>query len=395
MTTRKLYYEDLYAREFDAEVIDQYEHDGKFYVTLNQTLFYPSGGGQPYDTGTIDDIEILEVMEKGENIIHVLKQELTNKNVHGILNWDRRFELMQQHLGEHIFAGMLYNLHGLHTARMRIEGDNVSIDLDTPANESIIFEAEAAANEAIWKNIPVEIIYPTMDEVKALARKLPPANPVMPIRIVNIPGVDYVPCCGVHVSSTGQVGLIKITSYENHKGGTRIYLKSGRAAYRWVASVQNEVRKAEAELVCGYEGINEKILNLKSQLHDQKLYNEKTLERFLKPLAKKLITDSNNKIIKHVMKDSSQDEIKHLFKLITELNHDVIALLACENSEGVFIMFGTNKNNKAVDVRLAFKKAITMLDGKGGGSSFSAQGWGKNSQTLNDALDEAEKLLVK
>ena len=394
MSTRKLYYEDLYAREFDAEIIDQYEHDGKFYVTLNQTLFFPSGGGQPYDTGYIDDVEVLEVMEKGDEIIHVLKNKLVNKNVHGVLNWDRRFELMQQHLGEHIFAGMLYNLHGLHTARMRIEGDNVSIDLDTPADENIIFEAESAANEAVWKDIPVDVLYPDMEEVKANARKLPPANAIMPVRIVKIPGVDYVPCCGVHVSSTGQVGLIKITSFENHKGGTRIYLKSGRAAYRWVASVQNEVRKAEAELVCGYEGINEKILVLKSQLHEQKLYNDKTLERFLKPLAEQLINEAGaNKVVKHVMRDSNQDEIKHLFKLITEINHDVITLLACVSSEGVFIMFGTNKNNKNIDVRSAFKKAITILDGKGGGSSFSAQGWGKNSVALDAALSEAEKLL--
>ena len=188
--------------------------------------------------------------------------------------------------------------------------------------------------------------------------------------------------------------MIKITSFENHKGGTRIYLKSGRAAYRWVASVQNEVRKAEAELVCGYEGINEKILVLKSQLHEQKLYNDKTLDRFLKPLAEQLINEAGaNKVVKHVMRDSNQDEIKHLFKLITEINHDVITLLACVSSEGVFIMFGTNKNNKNIDVRSAFKKAITILDGKGGGSSFSAQGWGKNSVALDAALSEAEKLL--
>ena len=137
--TKKLYYENLYAQEFDAEVINQIEKDGKFYVTLNQTLFYPSGGGQPYDTGFIDDVEVVEVFEEGENIIHVLKNKLENKNVHGVLNWDRRFELMQQHLGEHIFAGMLYNLHGLHTARMRIEGDNVSIDIDTQTDENVIF----------------------------------------------------------------------------------------------------------------------------------------------------------------------------------------------------------------------------------------------------------------
>ena len=391
--TKKLYYENLYAQEFDAEVINQTEKDGKFYVTLNQTLFYPSGGGQPYDTGFIDDVEVVEVFEDGENIIHVLKNKLENKNVHGILNWDRRFELMQQHLGEHIFAGMLFNLYGLHTARMRIECENVSIDLDEGADEKIIFEAEEAANEIVWKNIPVEILYPEIDEIKIHARKQPPKNAILPIRIVKIEGADYVPCCGVHVASTGEVGLIKITSFENHKGGKRIYLRCGKAAYKWLKSVNDELRKAEAELVCGYEGINEKILNLKSQIHDLKIENEKIIERFLNPVAENLIENAKNKIIKYVMKNSNQDEVKHLFKLITEKNHEVTALLACENSEGIFFIAGTNKNNKNVDVRPAFKKAIEILGGKGGGSSFSAQGWGKNFDKLNEALDEAEKIL--
>ena len=390
--TKKLFYEDLYAREFDAEVINQAEHDGKFFVTLDKTLFYPGGGGQPCDLGFIDDVEVLEVMEDGENIIHVLNSEIKNKNVHGVLNWDRRFELMQQHLGEHIFAGMLYNLHGLHTARMRIEGDNVSIDVDSDVGEDVIFEAESAANEAVWKNIPVEILYPSMDEVKKFARKLPPEKSTQPIRIVKIEGVDYVPCCGVHVNSTGQVGLIKITSFENHKGGKRIYLKSGKAAYRWVKSVYDEVRKAESELVCGYEGINGKILNLKTQIHNLKITNENNTERFLKPIAENLLK-SDSKIIRHVMKNSTQDEIKILFRLITEMNHEVSAMLANvdENSGGIFLMFGCNRENKNFDVRPAFKKAIEILNGKGGGSSFSCQGFGKGD--INSALDEAEKIL--
>lgn len=390
--SQKLYYENLYAREFDAEILNQYEHDGKFHVILDKTLFFPSGGGQPFDTGFIGGVEVQEVLEKNGEIIHVLAGGLNNKKVHGVLNWERRFEFMQQHLGEHIFAGMLFNLHGLHTARMRVEGGNVSIDIDTPVKEEFIFEAEAAANEAVWRDIPVEILYPDIEEVKKFARKLPPENAELPIRIVKIEGVDYVPCCGVHVSSTGQVGLIKITSFENHKGGTRIYLKCGAAAYRWLASFYGEVRKAESELVCGYESINDKILNLKSQIKELKNENEQTLEKFLRPLAEDL---AENKIIKYVMKNSSQDDVKHLFRLITEINREAVALLACENSEGVFIMFGTNRDNKNVDVRPAFKKAILILDGKGGGSSFSAQGWGKNSEKLSAALDEAEEEVKK
>ena len=297
---------------------------------------------------------------------------------------------MQQHLGEHLFAGCLYNLHQIHTARMRIEGDNVSIDTDKTVDIDSVLEAEYEANKAIWKNIPVEIIYPDWEEIKANARKLPPQN-AENIRIVKVKGVDYVPCCGLHVNTTGQVGLIKITSIENHKGGSRIYLKCGNAAYRWLNSLYHEVRKAEAELVCGYDGINEKILVLKNQIHELKSLNESITEKFLKPIAENLINNSESineyKLVKYIMRDSNQDDVKKMFRILTE-NHNVIAVIACENSDGVFITIGTHKENKNIDIRNAFKTAINILDGKGGGSKFCAQGWGKNHK-LDEAIESA------
>ena len=391
--TKKLYYEDLYAREFDADILSLSEHDGNFHAVLNQTLFYPGGGGQPCDTGTLDGIEVLEVLEQGHEIIHVLKFAPENQHVHGVLDWDKRFELMQQHLGEHLLAGCLYNLHEIHTARMRIEGENVSIDTDKPADMSMLLDAERAANEAVWADIPVEVIYPDIEEVKANARKLPPENAELPIRIVKVAGVDYVPCCGVHVSSTGQVGLVKVTSVENHKGGSRIYLRCGRAAYRWLDDVYHEVRKAESELVCGYDGINEKIAVLKSQIRDLKAQNDATVEHFLKPVAEDLVNGAESfcgyRLVKHIMKSSGQDEVKRMFKLLTEGHHDVVAVLAGENGEGVFLTIGTHKENKNIDVRAVFKKAIVDLDGRGGGSAFCAQGWGKCSESLGDVLESA------
>ena len=390
--TTKLYYEDLYAREFDAEIISQFEHDGKFHVVLNQTLFYPSGGGQPCDLGTLDGIDVLDVHEQGHEIVHVLKSELADTHVHGVIDWARRFELMQQHLGEHLLAGCLYSLHDIHTARMRIEGDNVSIDTDKPIAIDAILEAEHAANEAVWRDIPVEVIYPDIEEVKACARKLPPENAELPIRIVKVAGVDYVPCCGLHVSSTGQVGLVKVTSVENHKGGSRIYLRCGSAAYRWLDDVYHVMRKAESELVCGYDGINEKIAVLKGQIRDLKAQNEATTEKFMRPVADELANSAESlggyKLVVHVMHSSGQEDVKHMFRLLTE-RHEVIALLAGENDEGVFLTFGTHKDNKNVDVRGAFRKAITALEGKGGGSSFCAQGWGKKTQELGQVLNDA------
>lgn len=395
--TAKLFYDAPYAKEFDAELLSQSEHDGKFHIILDRTLFYPGGGGQPCDTGTLDGAEVLEVIEHGEEIIHITASPVEGKMIHGVLNWEKRFGNMQQHLGEHLFAGALWNLHHIHTARMRIEGDNVSIDTDIPADISAILEAESSANAAIWADIPAEVIFPDMAEIKELARKLPPENAVPPVRIIKVEGVDYVPCCGVHASSTGQVGLVKVISCENHKGGSRIYLRCGRAAYRWITSLYHEVRKAESELVCGYDGINDKIAILKSQIHALKSQNEALTVRYLKPLVDSLLSHAEVcgqfKIISHVMNQSSQDEIKHLFKLITDKDKDSIAIIAGENEDGVFIMAGCNKENKNVDVRPAFRKAIEILGGKGGGSPFSAQGWGKNSEALNTAMNEAVNIL--
>lgn len=396
--TYKLYYDNLYSKEFDAHITSQSQHDGKFFITLDQTLFYPSGGGQPCDLGTIDGVEVLDVHEQGHDIIHVLASPLTSSHVHGVLDWQRRFELMQQHLGEHLFAGCLFNLHGLHTQRMRIEGDNVSIDTDKPADLSIILEAERAANSAIWADISVQVIYPGIDEIKAQARKLPPENAELPIRIIKVEGVDYVPCCGLHVSSTGQVGLVKITSVENHKGGSRIYMRCGASAYRWLDDVYHVLRKAESELVCGTDGINDKIAALKAQIHDLKAHNEATLERFMKPLADDLAANAETlgtfRIVKHVMKPSGQDEVKHLYRLLTENHHDVIALIAGESESGVYVMTGTHKENKNVDVRPAFRKVIAALEGKGGGTSFCAQGSGRNTAGVDEALGEAVSEIV-
>ena len=335
---------------------------------------------------------MLDVHEHGREIVHVLKSEIPCKNVHGVLDWSRRFELMQQHLGEHLLAGCLYSLHEVHTARMRIEGGNVSIDTDKPITLDAILEAERAANEAVWADIPVEVIYPDIEEVKACARKLPPENAELPIRIVKVAGVDYVPCCGLHVSSTGQVGLVKVTSVENHKGGSRIYLRCGSAAYKWLDEVYHVVKRAESELVCGYDGINEKIAVLKGQIHDLKAQNEATTERFLRPVAEELVNEAETlgkyRLVKYVMASSGQDDVKRMFRILTE-RHDVIAVLAGENEEGVFLTFGTHKDNKDIDVRSAFRKAITALEGKGGGSSFCAQGWGKKTSSLGQVLEDA------
>ena len=144
--------------------------------------------------------------------------------------------------------------------------------------------------------------------------------------------------------------------------------------------------------MCGYDGINDKIAALKSQIHALKSQNEALTVKALKPIADSLLKDAEisggHKIVRHIMNHSSQDEAKHLFRLITE-DKEAVAVIACVNDEGVFMMIGTDRGNKAADVRQAFRRAIGILGGKGGGTPFSAQGWGKNAQAVNEAVDAA------
>ncbi len=403
MITKKLYYENIYAREFDSEIINSKNNpDGTFEITLAQTLFYPGGGGQPCDLGFINGVEVINVFEDhtGE-IIHVLKNNFDTenlKNIHGVINWQRRFEYMQQHLGEHIFAGMLYKLHGLNTSRMRIENDNISLDIDDQQVElDIILEAEREANKVVWQNIPVEIIYPDIEEIKLHARKLPGDKAIPPFRVVKVGDVDYVPCCGTHPDTTGQIGLIKVISAENHKGGTRIYLHCGSAAYEWLHKLWLEIKNAESELVCGDLNITEKILNLKHQIRELKNNAQNITRHFLKPLAENLINNAEEfnglKIIVHVLENSEQDSAKELSRLLTE-QPDIIALVAAVNNEGAFLMFSCNKNSHA-DVRKAFKSTIETLNGKGGGAAFSAQGHcgAVEVEKLRNALAHAKEII--
>jgi len=407
--TKKLYYENLYRTEFDAAVRRQEEGKGGVRVVLDRTLFYPGGGGQPCDLGTLDGRNVLDVFEEGEEIVHILDGPLPEgkTDVHGVIDWGRRFELMQQHLGQHLLAAALFKGFELRTSRMRIEGDDVSMDFDnTHVDEETLRQAEEEANEAVWRDIPVEILYPGFDEVKLHARKLPPKTSE-PIRIVKVGDVDYVPCCGLHVQRTGEVGVIKVMSLENHKGGTRVHLRCGRAAWRWLDVTCREARRVQLELTCGPDGMFQRVLHLKDEIRELSSRNGELLDQAAASLAERLLRDAERSgeciLVTHVLDGAGQDELKRLFHTLTQ-RRGVVALLAGADAQGVSLLFGCHREgqrplpsgDKAVDVRGAFKRAAELTGVRGGGSSCCAQGRGslcKTREQLQAALDAAAEVM--
>ena len=228
--TEKLYYLDAYAAKFTAKVLECTQEKKNWKVVLNRTLFYPEGGGQPADMGILGGAKVLDVHEKDDIITHTTDKPLeVGAEVEGEIDWERRFDLMQNHSGEHILSGVICRKYGCDNVGFHMGKETITIDLNTKIPDEDLAWLEEKANEAIWNNVPVGIRYPSKEELAALDYRSKKELEGQ-VRIVNVGDYDCCACCGTHVKLAGEIGLIKIISAQNYKGGTRLELLSGKRA---------------------------------------------------------------------------------------------------------------------------------------------------------------------
>lgn len=230
--TQLLYQNNSYLTQFFATVTgcEKAQKDGCFLITLSETAFYPEGGGQPADTGTLDGAAVLDVQEKCGEVYHLTNTAfLVGKTVSGIIDWERRFDLMQQHSGEHIVSGLLHAAVGASNVGFHLGSEIVTIDLDKPVTLEILLAIERQANEIVFANHETVLSYPTKQALLSIDyRSKKPIDGQ--VRLVEFPAADLCACCGTHVARTGEIGLIKFCSLQNYKGGVRIGMVSGRRA---------------------------------------------------------------------------------------------------------------------------------------------------------------------
>ena len=228
--TRKLYYEDCGLATAAGVVTGCERGEGGYLVTLDATVFYPEGGGQACDLGTLGDVRVLDVQERGEEVVHLCDGPLAvGSTVAGKIDWDRRFDLMQQHTGEHMVSGVICARFGCHNVGFHVGSEVITIDFDGPVPPEELPSIEAQVNAAIWQDIPVRCWVPSPEELPGVVYRTKRALP-WPVRIVGVPGVDSCACCGLHVASTGQVGLVKLFSCVRFHQGVRIEMACGRRA---------------------------------------------------------------------------------------------------------------------------------------------------------------------
>ena len=242
----KLYYADSHIRNFTARVTGCEQTEKGYLITLDATAFYPEGGGQACDIGTLGSVRVLDVREKNEEVYHLCDGPLTvGETVEGNLDWERRFDLMQQHTGEHILTGIIYKRYGHGNCGFHIGADVLTVDFDGPIPAEDLPSLEWAVNRAIWENVPVSCYIPSPEELPSVPYRAKKALP-WPVRIVEIRNYDICACCGVHTKFSGEVGLVKLLSCVKFHQGVRIEMVCGGRALRLMDAIYNQNKQVSA-----------------------------------------------------------------------------------------------------------------------------------------------------
>ena len=243
MKTRKLYYEDSHMTAFTATVLSCEKTEKGYEVILDATAFYPEGGGQAADTGTLNGIRVKDTREREETVVHFCAEALeVGTVVEGIVDWEPRFHRMQQHSGEHIVSGIINRRYGYHNVGFHMGSDIITIDFDGVIPAEDLASIEAEANAAVWKNLPVKCWYPSAEELPTVPYRTKRQLP-WPVRIVEVPGFDICACCGTHVKATGEIGLIKLFTMMGFRGGTRMEMSCGSSALKLLNEAYEQNRQ--------------------------------------------------------------------------------------------------------------------------------------------------------
>ena len=396
--TKRLYYQDSYLKEFKAKVLKKIKIDNQPAVVLDETAFYPTSGGQPYDVGVIQDVPVVEVVEEGDEIIHILKEELKeeiNSEVIGKIDWGRRFDHMQQHLGQHILSGALMEIYGAETVSFHLGEKVCTLDIaKEKITEEEVKKTEECANKIIFNNRPVKCYFVGgEEELKKLnLRKMP--NRKGKIRIIEVENFDLSACGGTHCRVTGEVGLIKITKWEKRGEKTRLEFICGWRAwedYFWkneaIKNISNKLTIKDSELGEAIDRMLEEQKEIRKELKEFK-------EKLQEYEARNLINESSPiddeiKIISKVFKEKNFQEVMGLVKRIINLDDNVVVLAGINNrGKGAKILFACSRVLK-YDMNRLIKEAGKFIESRGGGTPNFAQAGGKRIEGIQEALDFA------
>lgn len=368
METIKLYDRDAYETAFDAKVISCVEEDGRYEVVLEKTLFFPEEGGQTPDKGVLGGADVLDVQIKGDVIIHTVSNPLiVGENVAGEIDWKHRFFNMQQHSAEHIFSGLANKKYGYQNVGFHLSNQIVTMDFDGVFTESQLEEMEWEVNQAIVKNVEIKTGYPSKEELVKLKyrSKIEIENDV---RIVEIVGYDMCACCAPHVRRTGEIGIFKIQSAQNYKGGMRISFLCGFRALEECRKKSKLITELTGILTTNQENLPEHVTKLKTQIQSLKTQLNNANQELMERKISEIPNEQKNVIL--FERDMETPVMRHVVNKLVEKHDGICGVFIGTEEEGYNFIIGS----KSMDCRSVATKMKELFDARGGGSAQMIQG---------------------
>ena len=362
---QEYYYRHPYIKELDTVVLCCHACKGGYELVLKDTIFYPEGGGQPCDKGTIQGVEVIAVQREKERIVHITKQPLApGENVHCEIDWEYRFDLMQNHTGEHIFSGVVKQLYGYSNVGFHM-GEYICADFNGNLTEENIEEVERRVNQAIWTNLCVqEILCSPSETAKYDYRSKISIEGTT--RIISIDGYDMCACCGMHVKNTGEIGICKVINFEKSRNKTRVFLLSGRRAFAYLSHIHQENSSISKLLSAKPLEISTAVSHLQQRYVDvQKSYRTVSMEMMMKDADQIPIQDAI--IYASVLADS--EGMRAFCNRCIEMGISTVMVIAKTEVGYAYVIMSHTID--LLSIRAEFNAAIHA---KGGGNHEMMQG---------------------
>jgi alanyl-tRNA synthetase len=394
MTAERLYFDNAYLRSFTARVTNHTTKNGRPAVALDRTAFYPEGGGQPGDQGTLNGVRVVDTQsdDAGE-VWHLLDGPLEANEVDGQIDWRRRFDWMQQHHGQHLLSAAFEQCLNARTVSVHFGEEICTLDLDRPAlTGEEVEEVEELANQMIWADVPVLARFVTGEELQTIPLRRPP-KAYERIRIVSAGDFDHSACGGTHPRRTGEVGCLVIRRWERYKSGVRVEFICGGRIVKDYRNKQQLLSELGTKLSVGTSEIPAAIERLQAAEERQRKMLEQTQKQLLEYEVRALIETAERingiPVVTQSFEDRSVDNIRALARRIAEL--EGIALLGLRADKAQFIF--TRSADAPYDMRELLQVATGIVGGRGGGRPEAAQGGGPAVDQLDQALQAALKHL--
>ena len=367
MQTRKLYYEDSHMAVFSARVIHCEQTEKGWEVILDATAFYPEGGGQACDLGTLGQVRVLDVREREESVVHLCDGPLTvDSTVEGRIDYDRRFVLMQQHSGEHIVSGIINRRYGYHNVGFHMGSDIITIDFDGIVPQEDLASIEWEANQAIWQNLPIRCWYPSEEELPTVGYRTKRALP-WPVRIVEVPGFDKCACCGTHVQATGEIGIIKLFNTMGLRGGTRMEMACGSRALMLMNQAYEQNRLVSQAFSAKITETGAAARRMNETLEAEKQRSTGLQRKLFAYTAERYVNCGDTIIF---AEDLDSVLVRELADTVADSCGGMAAVFSGNDGEGYAFCLVTRQG----DLRELGKAMTKTLNGRGGGKPNFQQG---------------------